>query len=444
MLVMNGSETKLMTSAGPTAAPGPANAAAPLLAAAARAGRDVLYLLGVFVMSIVGFVVWVTGLSVTVSLLVLIVGVVVWFATVYVFRWTVWVDRSLAGWLRGKPIDGVYRQPPAGSFGARLRTVTTDPQTWKDLGWLVLNSIVGFAISLAALTATAVVIGYIAMPLWWWAIPDPHTQYGTLNLGIYTVTSTGWAFVTTGIGLLLAPVAILLNRGVATGHAAVAERILGPSERQRLNARVKELATSRAGAVEAASEQLERIERDLHDGAQARLVALAMELGMAEEAVADNPDLARETVRKARDEALGALTELRDLSRGLRPALLQERGLGAAIEALAQRAALPVSVTALGPIDETPEQVRTAAYFVVAEGLTNATKHGHASRVRVALERRDASLLVTVSDDGQGGADPQGSGLVGLNKRVRALDGRLDVLSPPGGPTILRAELPCE
>ena len=168
-------------------------------------------------------------------------------------------------------------------------------------------------------------------------------QYGTLNLGIYTVTSTGWAFVTTALGLVLAPLAFLLNRGLATGHAAVAARILGPSERQQLGARVKELATSRAGAVEAASEQLERIERDLHDGAQARLVALAMELGMAEDAVANDPRVARETVRKARDEALGALSELRDLSRGIRPALLQERGLGPAIEALAQRSALPVS-----------------------------------------------------------------------------------------------------
>src|SRR5262249_48324521 len=195
-----------------------------------------------------------TGLSVTISLLVLIIGVVVWYGTVYVFRWTVWIDRRLGGWLRGSPIEGVYRQSPTGNFFSRLRTVTTHPQTVKALRWPVLHSIAGFAVSLTALTFTALVIGYIAMPLWWWAISDPHTQYGTLNLGIYTVTSTGWAFVTTALGLALTPVAILLNRGIATGHAAVAARILGPSESQRLNARVKELATSRAGAVEAASE----------------------------------------------------------------------------------------------------------------------------------------------------------------------------------------------
>jgi len=444
IIVMNGAETHPMTSAGPTVAPTPERAAKPLLSLASTAGRDFVYLLCMFCMSVIAFVVWVTGFTVTVSLLVLIVGVFVWLATAYLFRGTTTLDRHLAGWLRREPIAGVYRVPPRPGVLPRLRSVTTDPQTWKDFAWLVLNSIVGFAISVAALTATAIVIGYIAMPLWWWAIPDPHTQYGTLNLGIYTVTSTGWAFVTTAIGLALLPLLVLLNHGLASGHAAVAARVLGPSERQRLTARVEELASTRAGAVQAATEQLERIERDLHDGAQARLVALAMDLGMAEEAVANDPELARGTVRRARDEALGALSELRDLSRGLRPALLQERGLATAIEALAQRSALPVSLTAIGPVEETPESVRTAAYFVVAEALTNAAKHGGSTSARVSVERRESSMMVTVADDGHGGADPHGSGLTGLSKRVRALDGTLDVVSPPGGPTIVKAELPCE
>jgi signal transduction histidine kinase len=442
---MNELETQPMTPAGPAAAQDPPRRRArPFASLASTVARDFGYLLAVFCMSIVAFVVWVTGLSLTISLLILIVGAFVWLGTAYVFRWTAGVDRLLAGWLRREPIAGVYRVPVAGGVLARLSTVTKDPQTWKDLGWLVLNSILGFAASLAALTATAVVIGYITMPLWWWAIEDPSKQYGTLNLGIYTVTSTGWAFATTALGLLLAPLALLLNRGVASGHAALAARILGPSDSQRLQARVKELASSRAGAVEAATEQLERIERDLHDGAQARLVALAMDLGMAEETVADDPEAARDTVRKARDEALGALSELRDLSRGLRPALLQERGLATAVEALAQRSPLTVSFTAVGSIEETPEAVRTAAYFVIAEALTNAAKHGGAGTARISIERRDRSLLVTVADDGQGGADPHGSGLTGLSKRVRALDGRLDVVSPTGGPTIVKAALPCE
>jgi len=139
-----------------------------------------------------------------------------------------------------------------------------------------------------------------------------------------------------------------------------------------------------------------------------------------------------------------ALGELRDLSRGLRPALLQDRGLGTAIEDLAQRSPLPVAVTLTGTIERTPETVQTAAYFVVAEALTNAAKHSEAATARVSVERTDTALAATIVDDGKGGANPNGSGLVGLQSRVRALDGRLDLISPPGGPTVVRAEIPCE
>jgi signal transduction histidine kinase len=407
-------------------------------------GKDVLYLFAMFAMSIVGFVVWVTGLSVTAGLLVLIVGVPMWLVTAYVSRWTAGVDRRLAGWRRGRPIAAVYRQPQSSSLPARLKTITIDPQTWKDLGWLVINSIVGFAFALTALTATAVVIGYITMPLWWWAIPDPHTQYGTLNLGIYTVTSTGWAFVTTALGLLLAPLALLINRGVTAAHTGSAARLLGPSERQELHSRVEQLASTRSDVVDAADDRLRRIERDLHDGAQARLVALAMELGMAEEELASDPEAARVAVRKARREALGALGELRDLSRGLRPALLQERGLGAAADELARRSTVPVTVECTGPLERVPDPIGTAAYFVAAEALTNVNKHSEATAARIAIERVGGHLAVTVTDNGRGGANENGSGLAGLGTRVRALDGTLAVDSPDGGPTTIKAEIPCE
>jgi signal transduction histidine kinase len=406
--------------------------------------RDFGYVLGMLVLSIIDFSVWIACVSATASLLVLVVGFLAWLVTTYVFRFAASVDRRFAGWYRRHAIQGVYREPSQRGLLPRLRTVTGDPQTWKDASWLILSSILGFGLALVALSATAVVIGYIAMPLWWWAIHDPHTQYGTLNLGIYTVTSTGWAFVTTAIGLVLLPVAMLLNRGVASAHAVLAAKVLGPSDEQRLKARVSELASTRSGAVEAAQEQLERIERDLHDGAQARLVALAMELGMAEEDLTRDPEAARTAVRKARDEALVALGELRDLSRGLRPALLEERGLVTAIEALGQRSPLPVRVTAAGEVEEVPEPVKTAAYFVVAEALTNAVKHSGGTDTRVSVERSAPGLIVTVADDGTGGADLDGAGLAGLSKRTRALDGRLDISSPPGGPTVVRAEFPCE
>jgi hypothetical protein len=193
-----------------------------------RAGRDLAYVAAVLPLSIIGFVVWVTGVSVAASLLVLVVGGLVWLAFAHTFRLAASVDRRLAGWYLRAPVRGVYRTPVAPGVLERLRTVTTDPQTRRDLIWLILNSIVGFTLATVALTATGLVISYILMPLWWWAISDPHTQYATLNLGIYTVTSTGWAFVTTALGLALLVPAALVNRAAATSHARLAARLLGP------------------------------------------------------------------------------------------------------------------------------------------------------------------------------------------------------------------------
>jgi hypothetical protein len=193
------------------------------------AGRDLAYLLVVLTTSIVEFVVWVTGVSLSASLLVLVIGVLVWLGTAWTFRFAASVDRRTAGWYRRRLIHGDYREPRDGSWMSRLRAVTTDPRTWKDLGWLIVNSTVGFIIATAALTVTALVISYLTMPLWWWAIDDPSKQYATLNLGIYTVTSTSLALVTTGLGLVLLPVAVLVNRAAAAGHARMAARLLGPS-----------------------------------------------------------------------------------------------------------------------------------------------------------------------------------------------------------------------
>jgi hypothetical protein len=193
------------------------------------AGRDLLYVLVILAASIVEFAVWATGVSVSASLLVLVIGALAWLATAWIFRFVASVDRRTAGWYRGRPIRGDYREARDGALLSRVRVVTTDPRTWKDLGWLVLNSTLGFVIATVALTVTGLAIAYLLMPLWWWAISDPSKQYATLNLGVYTVTSTGWALVTTGLGLVLLPVAALLNRAAAAGHARVAARLLGPA-----------------------------------------------------------------------------------------------------------------------------------------------------------------------------------------------------------------------
>jgi len=219
-------------------------------------------------------------------------------------------------------------------------------------------------------------------------------------------------------------------------HALVAPR------REALQHRIATLETTRAGAVDVQETELRRIERDLHDGAQARLVALGMNLGMAEQKLALDPEAARDLVTEARLGVEEALRELRDLARGIHPPVLADRGLEAAISALAQRSAVPVAVTADVP-ERPPAAVETAAYFVAAEALANAAKHADATRIKVRLVRDGARLVVEVADDGRGGANGDGSGLRGLRQRVEALDGTLSVVSPSGAGTTLRAELPC-
>jgi signal transduction histidine kinase len=207
-------------------------------------------------------------------------------------------------------------------------------------------------------------------------------------------------------------------------------------------ARVEELTQTRAGAVEAAETQLRRIERDLHDGAQARLVALGMNLGLAEQQLEKDPQQAQEHLAEARKAAGAALQELRDLARGIHPPILADRGLDAAIRTLAAHAAVPVSVD-VELAERPPAAVETAAYFVAAEGLANALKHAQASRIDIDVHKRDDAIVVRVLDDGRGGVSEAGGGLHGLRQRVEALDGSLRIASPEGGPTVIEAVLPC-
>jgi signal transduction histidine kinase len=245
---------------------------------------------------------------------------------------------------------------------------------------------------------------------------------------VWAVTSRGyywpvWPILALGIGLLV------------HGGAVVARR--GSQER------ITELESTRAGAVEQQETELERIERDLHDGAQARLVALGMSLGMAEQKLGSDPAAAQELLAEARRGTHEALEELRSLARGIHPPVLADRGLAAAISALADRTPLDVNVAVDLP-RRPPRPLETAAYFVAAEALANAGKHASAGRVDISVRADGNTLVVDVVDDGSGGADPAGSGLRGLARRVEALDGALVVDSPPGGPTVVRAVMPCE
>jgi signal transduction histidine kinase len=247
-----------------------------------------------------------------------------------------------------------------------------------------------------------------------------------------------WAFAGFGSFWPLIPITVLA--ALLGLHAALAGLVWRPQE-EELVERVGELTRTRRGALDVQASELRRIERDLHDGAQARLVALTMQLGRAEARLEDHPEAA-ELVREARGEASAAIAELRDLARGIAPPVLADRGLPAAVEALAARA--PIRTTVDAEVQRRPPPVvETAAYFVVAESLTNAAKHaGGEARALVTIRDAADALDVRISDDGDGGADPAGSGLTGLRHRVEALDGTLAVTSPEGGGTTIHARLP--
>ncbi len=228
--------------------------------------------------------------------------------------------------------------------------------------------------------------------------------------------------------------------GVGALERRLARRLLGPSQEELLHRRIDELAASRAGIVEAVDEERRRIERDLHDGVQQRLVALAVLLGRARRG--RRPELLDELLRQAHDQSREALRELRDVAWRVYPTALDTLGLEEALSGVAERSAVPVTMTCDLPV-RLPPSVETAVYFVVCEAVTNAAKHAKAERITADLIAGDKVVTMRICDDGRGGADPSGTGLGGLARRVAALDGRLLVDSPPGGPTVIEVALPC-
>ncbi|WKX08723.1 histidine kinase [Streptomyces sp. NL15-2K] len=250
-----------------------------------------------------------------------------------------------------------------------------------------------------------------------------------------------WAITLTNLGgLFLLFLAVQGIYAVAELEGRLARRLLGPRHQEELERRIEELSASRAAVVDAVHDERRRIERDLHDGVQQRLVALGMLIGRARRS--QDPDRLDRLLRQAHEESGRALDELREVAWRIYPTTLDEAGLRAALETVAERTSVPVRVEY--DITTEPERaVATVAYFVVCEAVTNAVKHAAPNRITVAVGAEDGFVYVCVEDDGHGGANAGGSGLFGLARRVAALDGRLDVISPPGGPTVVTAELPC-
>jgi signal transduction histidine kinase len=338
------------------------------------------------------------------------------------------LERRRVRWVTGTPVAEAYR-PLRGSLLAQVRTLLIDPGTWRDLAWL-LTAIVAGALGLAFLAAMVLGPIFIVVPPIWYL-------HG-LSQGAH---AKALAFVP--LGIVLTVVGWWPGRRMPAGAARLSGWLLAPGKGAQMRAEMERLAESRDETVDARAAELRRIERDLHDGAQARLVSLTMSLGMAEEEIDRRPEAARQLVAEARASARTALNELRHLVRGIHPPVLTERGLGGAVEALALASAVPVEVD-IQLDDRLPAPLESALYFVIAEALANVARHSNASWAFVRLWREEGRLRLMVRDDGTGGADPvNGSGLRGIQQRLAAFDGSMTLSSPPGGPTELFAELPC-
>ena len=349
--------------------------------------------------------------------------------------------RRIAGSL-GYQISAPYRRLPRGSALDRAQAQAADPAVWRDFAYLLLLVPVGAAEFASVLAAFVFFVGTITLPAWLFvAFPEGAPLWREVRIDTLLESLAAAAVALPASALA----GYLLISGFSQAHGALGRALLGPTRRARLAERVEELTESRSRMLAAALAERRRIERDLHDGAQQRLVSLAMELGMARAKMTTDPVAARKLVEEAHGEAKRALADIRDLVRGIHPALLSDRGLDAAVSALADRCPVPVEVD-VNLDGRPPEAVETTAYFVVAEALANVAKHSGASKAQVTARRvrkPHELLIIEVRDDGNGGADPgTGTGLAGLRDRLAALDGRLFVESPAGGPTRVRAELP--
>ncbi|WP_232835353.1 sensor histidine kinase [Actinocorallia populi] len=342
------------------------------------------------------------------------------------------LHRSRFAGLLGERVDPLPRNHPEGRR-ERLVAQAFDRNTWRQAWFHVVAAVTetGSALLAAGLWSTA--FGLLFLSALSLAAPRMLRDAEFIDPSNAQLET---ALVLVGVFLLFATPWVV--RALAALDLAMARALLGPDQAKRLSHRVEVLTESRSAVVDAADAERRRIERDLHDGTQQRLVSLAMNLGMAR---AMNPDLPE--IAEAHEEAKLALAELRDFVRGLHPAVLNDRGLDAALSGIAARSPVPVTLAVDLPSRPSPT-TEAVAYFVVSEALANAAKHAQAGSAEVNVSHVRGTVRVVVTDDGIGGAHPgKGSGLRGLVQRVESIDGTLTVHSPVGGPTTLTAELPC-
>jgi signal transduction histidine kinase len=345
--------------------------------------------------ALVLFVLEVTGLALS----AVVVGIPILMLTVPATRWLAGLHRRMAARILGSPVPAPYRPTDGVPALQRLRIQAADPMSWRDLAWLVA------ALPLAFVTSLVVVL-----------------------LLVLVVTGVAWWF---GAGPIM------------VARSMIDRLFLTFGTTERLEQRVEVLTETRYQTLDHAAAELRRIERDLHDGAQARLAGLGMTLGMAAELVERDPETARQMLTEARQTTGAALGDLRAVVHGIHPPVLADRGLLTAIEALGLDMGVPIEVTGELP-GRPPPPVESAVYFAVAECLANVAKHSSATHAWVEIAMNDSVLVVVVGDDGHGGADPStGTGMQGVGRRLAAFDGTMRVSSPMGGPTLVTLEVPC-
>jgi signal transduction histidine kinase len=349
--------------------------------------------LGLTVASLVLFVLTITGTA----LVIVWIGIPILLVTISLTKGLANLRRRYSGGLAGRELPSPYLRRHGGGLLSRIAKLAADPAVRRDVVWLLVDGTLGIVLS-----ALALVEGILDLIFWW------------LPAGLFVRI-----------------------------HARIDAALLDQSEKSRLAQRVEQLTESRAESVDTQAAELRRIERDLHDGAQARLVSLGMSLAMAEEQLERDPEAARALLAEARTTSSAALSELRDLVRGIHPPVLADRGLIGAVQALAMAAPIPVSVHAVVR-GRLPAPVESAGYFAIAEGLTNVIKHSRASSASIEISDDGTRLRLEVRDDGAGGADPaQGTGLRGIERRLSVFDGTLNLQSPSGEGTDLVMVLPC-
>jgi signal transduction histidine kinase len=409
-----------------------------------RTWKETGYALVALPLGVAWFTIFLTLLTTSFSLIVFVVGLPLLVMTLWLARIASRVQREVAGALLDARIPGPPAVPESRTGFRRFIAPVLDVSTWRGLAYLLFFSFpIGLGLFIVAVVLWSVALSFVSSPLWYFFIPPENR--GDVFWDGNRLEAWEWVAVVGG-GIVLVFVTPWIIRALTAFDVLLMRALLGPTHGELERAAAKS-AEQRDLAVAAASGDRRQIERDLHDGAQARLVSLAVDLGRARRRLEEggSQEEATELVRNAHEEAKEALAEIRDLARGIHPAVLTDRGLDAALSSLAARSPVPVSLRSELGDERAPEQVESAAYFVVAEALTNVARHSEASHAAVSVARDDGVLVVEVRDDGIGGAGAEeGSGLAGLRDRVGALGGTLVVESPKGGPTAITAVLPCE